>query len=328
MRRLVLHIGANKTGTSAIQRFCNSRRASLAAAGVLYPAAGCSGEAHYRLSDAFGFGHGAGSADDRRAQQDVIRAALAAELAETAAGLVIFSSENFVLYGSVAEVREFFRDFDVRVIVYVRRHDSWWPSAWNQSVRHAVAPKWGPGLDAYVAFQRDVNPRYGDWRRLVDRWAGVFGKAAVIVRPYERAQIAPDIVSDFFRQIGRPELAAAAAPAVNASLDAWSLQMIDIARHADIAPEARERIVAYTLRHPRGGAPYVPSAEQARRFVEPFLADYDYLAREYLGRADGQLFHEPLPPPAGGQAGSVAPSAEEVMAWTLRALTADAPASR
>jgi hypothetical protein len=322
MTPLFLHVGANKTGTSAIQRFCNSQRASLAANGVLYPAAGCSGEAHYRLSDAFGFGHGAASEEARRALQADIRSALAAEIAATDARQVVFSSENFVLYGSVVAVRDFFRDFDVRVVVYVRRHDSWWPSAWNQSVRHAVAPKWGRGLDAYVAFQRAMNPRYGDWRKLVERWASVFGKAAVIVRPYERAQIAPGIVTDFFRQLGRPELAAEAAAPVNESLDAWSLQMLDIAQHADIAEDARQRIIEYTLRHPRTGAPFLPSAEQARRFVEPFRADYEYLAREYLGRADGQLFREPLPQDDSGSTASPAPAAEEVMAWTLKALDA------
>lgn len=321
MTPLYLHIGANKTGTSAIQRFCNGHRARLAAAGVLYPEAGCSGEAHYRLSDAFGFSHRGLDAGARRALQDDIRSALARELAGSCPRQVIFSSENFVLYGSVAEVRDFFRDFDVRVVLYVRRHDRWWPSAWNQSVRHAVAPGWGTGLDAYVAFQRAKNPRYGDWRKLADRWASVFGKAAVILRPYERAQLAPGIVTDFFRQMGRPELATEAAAPVNESLDAWSLQVIDIAQHADIAEDVRRRIIDYTVRHPRGGAPFVPSPEQSRRYVEPFLADYEYLAREYLGRVDGKLFREPLPPHDGGGAASAPPTAEEVMAWTLKALS-------
>lgn len=54
--RLVLHCGANKTGTTAIQAACNSHRASLEQSGILYPnlsIADIKARSHFPLAVAF-----------------------------------------------------------------------------------------------------------------------------------------------------------------------------------------------------------------------------------------------------------------------------------
>lgn len=60
-KTIYLHVGANKTGSSAIQNFCNSNRDSLLSSGLLYPVTGCVGDAHYGISSILGFAHGINS---------------------------------------------------------------------------------------------------------------------------------------------------------------------------------------------------------------------------------------------------------------------------
>lgn len=321
---LFLHIGANKTGTSAIQHYLNSQRDALAQAGLLYPRAGCSGEAHYRLSDALNFSHEKLAQDERLALQKEIQDALDAEIGAVAPKSVVMSSENFVLERDIQPVLEFFVGFDLRFVVYLRRHDGWWPSAFNQAVRHVKAPKWGFGLQEFVSWQKRGNPRYGDWRHLVDRWASALGKKRIIVRPYEVQQNQPNIVADFLNIIGYPQLAPSEIPVVNESVDAFRLRMIDIAQRADLDDATRQRIIEYTLRQPPQGKPFKGPTAYLRQLVERYAEDYAYIAREYLGRADGRLFYDSLPNDEEDEAPNL-PFPREVMSWTARALAAFEP---
>lgn len=316
---LFLHIGTNKTGTSVIQNYLNSQREALAQAGLLYPQAGCAGEAHYLLSDALNFTHKKLEYDTRCAMQRKIYDALTVEIAHFSPQCVVMSSENFVLERDIQPVIGFFSEFDLRIVVYIRRHDTWWPSAYNQAVRHVKSPKWGWGLEEFVTWQRKVNPRYGDWRYLIDRWASVVGKERIVVRPYETQQNRPNIVADFLRTIGYPSLAPIDVPVVNKSLDSFRLRMIDIAQRADLDDETRRRIIEYTLRHPPMGKLFNGPVAYRRKLVERYAEDYAYIAREYLGRTDGILFYDPLPNDKEDQTDRL-PTPREVMAWTARVL--------
>lgn len=297
--RLFLHIGMNKTGSSAIQRWLTANAGKLAVAGVLYPLAGRRGDAHYGLSQALGFAHGRRVPD--QLELAALRDGLLRELSQHPTSNVVPSSEDFVLGGDPAVVRDFLAEFDVRVVVYFRRHDHWWLSFYNQAVKMVAEPPWESGIQAYLAFCRSRRNRPGRYRALVDRWAAVFSADRVIVRPFEQAQNPGGVAADFLRAIGQEELALEAARSperVNASLGAETLHVLDLLQRAELDSATREMLTQRLL---VAGADEAPAdlmrPRLRRRLIDENLGDYEYIARRYLGRDDGVLFHEPIPEP-------------------------------
>ena len=301
---IFLHIGANKTGSSAIQYFFKMNRQVLIKKGVLYPVAGCVGNAHYGLSKLLGFVYGTPKPVDLMSKQLVeLAEAFRDEVGASSAKSVVISSESFVMEKSVEAVQRFFSGYDVKVVVYVRRHDKWWPSAYNQAVRMVADPPWGRNFDSYLRFHKNkaVYQSKCNLRHLVERWAMVFGKENMIVRPYETQQNQPGLVSDFMCAIGRPDLGVDLAPEnqrVNDSVDMNTLFLIDAFQRAKVGPDIRRRLIEYVMANRKApeGAGAIDS-KVLLELVEENMDDYEYIAREYLGRPDGRLFYDPLPNP-------------------------------
>jgi hypothetical protein len=353
--RLYLHIGINKTGTSAIQHFLSDRAAALPAAGLLYPSTGRAQFAHFQLSAALGFGQrkhylvpAAASpviepdtlkrvsarllsfigrrpaaqqlpagAETRRMTaaelqrwRDTLRAELLAETRAHPECAVVVSSEHFVRDAAIEAVRDFFRDFDCRVVVYLRRHDHWWASAYAQAVKTVARPPWPPGAVAYVEYSRQRKPTQRNYRPLLDRWAAVFGSHNLIVRPYEREQNQGGVVADFLRAIDRPALAAAAAAEpmlVNESLGARTLALIDALQRSDVPDATRSTLIKRLIEEGRGEprSALLPPLLR-RQLIDQHRDEYAYIARHYLGRSDGRLFLEDEP--QGNEAWEAAPT--------------------
>lgn len=294
---VILHIGTNKTGTTALQATFSRNRSALASRGVLYPVAGSRGGAHYALSDALGFLQGKTAPDPEALA--AMKAALDKELAATGAHTVVFSSENFMLPKQVAPVKSFLEGYDVRVVVYLRRHDSWWESAWSQAVTMVANPAFKRGPEQYIAYFRAKQSTFGKHRWLVDRWAEVFGRENMVVRPYEKQQNKPDIVVDFLRHTGldkRLDGLALHTERVNESVSPRAVQLMEYYQRADIAPEVRARLIAHarTIPGPKARTSLIPPGYR-RRLVRENAEDYAYIARTYLGRENGKLFLTPLP---------------------------------
>ena len=297
--KLYLHIGINKTGTSAIQRYLSSHRAELVRESVLYPVTGRAGEAHYGLSRALGFAHGKPPVN--APELEALRGALLEEVRASGARTVILSSEDFVLRGDIARVREFLSAFDCRIVVYLRRHDHWWLSSYNQAVKMVANPPWEPGINAYLQFCRKRKSARASHRELLERWAEVFGVPAICVRPYEAAQNEGGVVADFLRTTGLAELAAGAAGSserVNESLAGDVVHILDLVQRARISPRMREtlkiKLLAERVAAPAAAVDLM-RPRLRRRLIEENRPDYEYIARTFLGREDGVLFREPEP---------------------------------
>jgi hypothetical protein len=312
MARIFLHIGTNKTGTSAIQSFFSHNREQAREHGFLYPETACSGSAHYALSGLLGFNLNkhkrcAKRADD--AEWRAIRESLDREIADTSPSAIMFSSENFVIGTPLEPVRDFFGKDDVRILAYLRRHDSWWAAAYSQAVKAVSLPPWGQGIEGFIRFRKKRAPQGINYRHLLDRWAAVFGREHLIVRPYEQQQNEPDIVVDVLRAIDLDMglslktsdtaiLDAICSKRRNESLSPHALHLMEMFQRARIATDMHVRLIGYAKSLPASGSRQsILSPLRRLQLIEENAADYAYIAKEYLGREDGRLFYDPLPDP-------------------------------
>ncbi len=272
----------------------------------------CDQAGHHGLSDALGFGRG--RRPRTRADDDqvvFVWQALHHEIDRSGVGTVFLSSEYFMLDGSVEAVRALLAPHeDVRIVVYLRRHDHWWVSGYNQRVKTVSNPPWQRGFERTFAFRNERTLSTGRYRYLVDRWSAVFGKANMLIRPYEQQQNRPDIVTDLLRTIGFDAVALRLGRKprwTNPSLPFLSLSLVDVYQRARIDRAIRDRLIehALSLSESEPETPIVSPAVR-RRLVEENLDDYRYIAREYLDRADGRLFYEAAPRSPGTVDGSSA----------------------
>lgn len=312
MPKVILHIGMNKTGSSAIQTYLHSNRARLRDYGLLWPGTGLGtkgqGEGyHYGLSNALGFAANRGSAA-KAADPGKLRAALDAEIAACNPKTVVISSEFFVLRRPAASLAAFFDGLDTCLVVYLRRHDSWWPSLYAQAIKTTNEPPWGRDFVSYRDYVLQAQQQHFRFGDLLDNMAGVFGQDRLLVCPYEKQQLEPDLVTSFLRRIGASHISDLVPPdtsqRVNPSLSLRSLSLIDWVQRKSIPPRTKGRIIRAIMAEDTGepGPALVPDSLR-RQLAEEHLSDYQQIARRYLNRDDGVLFRDPLPAPSGTENG-------------------------
>lgn len=335
-KTVFLHIGTPKTGTNAIQYFLYGKREELKTHGLLSPTTASHKDAfkhrkqliHMELSNALGFRQGKKTKVDIYGQElATIAKDLTKEIKECSAHSVIFSSEFFCIPSDIKPVKEFFSHYDIRIVIYLRRHDSWWQSAYCQNVKTVKNPPWERSIEAYINFskKRSVASHY---KSIVDRWAEAFGKEKIIVRPYERQQNQPNLIADLLSALhfesALPLASDLKTEFKNQSLPYSKLYLIDIFQRANIDHDIRNRLIRYILEKPFDSQEPNPSLlppQLQLQLIEENMADYEYIAREYLGRKDGKLFYDPLPDPNATWNAPKHPTLLEIVEQIIQCLT-------
>lgn len=208
---LYLHIGCEKTGTSAIQRFLRINRRALEAKGVLFPRTPGEEGNHVALTVA--------AQDDEtrdelrlvcgvRTTEDVDRfrrrfvSGLQQEVGASAASKAILSNEHCSSrLTSVTEIERLHRMLrplftGITVVAYVRRQDEFLISQYSSELASGRTEK--------LTLQAEEGRRsyYDYWPMLAD-WASVFGRESLVVRRYHRRWLlAGDAVDDFCAAVG------------------------------------------------------------------------------------------------------------------------------
>jgi len=184
---LFLHIGSQKTGTTAIQSFLRFNADLLRQAGFHYLKTGRAKINHNRMAASIKRGDGA-----------KICADLAAEVTANPSEHYIISSELFLCPGCKSLKQALPTDLisDIRIICYLRRQDKFLEAMYKQRVKTGRA---APDRAAFLSARRDGL----DYLRLIDEFAASFGERNIVVRPYERRHFANgDVVEDFAHTIG------------------------------------------------------------------------------------------------------------------------------
>src|SRR5699024_158286 len=111
--------------------------------GILYPDTGLIGEAHYSLSASLSF-HNPTVPSEWKKDKKELNDSLTKEINKDTRK-VIFSSEDFLLNKPFTELKSFFKGYSLKAVVYLRRHDHWWLSAYTQAVKMKHLPPWNQG---------------------------------------------------------------------------------------------------------------------------------------------------------------------------------------
>lgn len=201
MKKLFLHIGFHKTGTSSLQEYLNQNREALQAHNVFYPE---SFKSHFPgnvdLSWAFNKSPPAWSTVNDE-NKEFIFDFYKQQIENTDCDNIIISSEDFVLLdtqpSTIQNIKDYFVEFDVQVIAYLREPIDFMASLYCHAVRsRSVAFS----LKKYIA--EVYSFRSADYSLRLLPWTRVFGKENIIVKKYEPSEFVNNsLMCDFFDAI-------------------------------------------------------------------------------------------------------------------------------
>ncbi len=113
-KTIYIHVGFGKTGTSAIQKVFFQNREQLKSIGCLYPITGEIFTAHYNLSVL--------GEEEMDTKTINLYEKLLVEIKNSNCNIIVLSSEQFIFLKElyVKQISEFLKDFDVKIIFYIR----------------------------------------------------------------------------------------------------------------------------------------------------------------------------------------------------------------
>ncbi|QOR37436.1 hypothetical protein HNO52_02090 [Billgrantia diversa] len=192
---VVLHIGAPKSGSSAIQRFCQTNREALAEWGYYYPEHsldrnGVSG-GHTQLAGAL--------LNGKQAQAEQRLSEWLQHARES--GLCLLLSAE-ALYGKVAEMHAITRELDVRVIGFLRHPVDYLLGNHNQGIkRHMGTQRLNEQLPTLLS-----QPTQHLVGLPLLKWADAFGDEYCAFLPYRSPRQGGESIEQRFLQVlGIPE---------------------------------------------------------------------------------------------------------------------------
>lgn len=296
---LYLHIGTHKTATTTVQHFFARNRGRLREAGVFYPPQDLAGVpnhyAHHRISHAI-------AGRDQLMDFDGAKGFFDAVRKEALEGEAVFiSAEPFYRHkvGSgdsrnrasacrayIARVAEALKDFNVKVMVMLRRQDLFAESLYGE---HVLSTSYAKGIHSFLEDKQSLL----DYAARLGQWAEAFGQENMMVHTFEAESLDEPVERFFVEWLGL-EWHGGFKPAgsMNSSLNGafveykrrintrgQSKSFNNLLRHA--LTEVSQRPFARKLL--ADGAFFLSPAERYG-VMERFAAGNREVARRYLGR--------------------------------------------
>ncbi len=202
-RKLVLHVGLTKTGTTALQQFLDDNRKVLSPH-ICYPCSGLLWE-----DDERGSGHGQLFREIAEGHQAQVQHEVLEELAASAADVAVLSCENlsweqiFLSEAFLESVRKLFEGMQIKVIMTTRDPVDHFISQYKEDIRQPYKLFVGDPLEFYRLRSVDDRWNYG---RTFQRFQAVFGVENCTLLRYEDIRhdavgeilslVAPDLPGD------------------------------------------------------------------------------------------------------------------------------------
>ncbi|CUI01650.1 hypothetical protein [Leisingera aquaemixtae] len=289
-RTLILHIGAHRTATSALQDYLHSNFEKLQEKGFFYP---FKVRRHLKLVNNLFSG---GRTPAEVAQNITERADKRPQRIHT----VILSDEDICMRRDLGVLAAFREWFDVKVVFTLRRQDSWLESwffqnikwQWNRKLSHCT-------FDEFMAMREDFHWIHYD--RYLHHLETLFGQENIIVNVHERDQMKDGPIEAFCDSIGLTDRSGFSAPShINESYSPAMSEFMRCLPLDEAGPDYRGMLTTACARidraRPGGGK------KQSERLMPPeqraaVMADYAAgnraVARRYFNREE--LFFDPLP---------------------------------
>jgi len=299
-KKLFLHIGITKTGSSTIEHFLYRNAQALLQQGLCYPTTMIYGVAHHSIAEFF----------NERSRRDTPKAAtrfssraqweraILAEIAgwhDLPVDDIVLSSEAFRL-GKPEQLGVFFKDFDVTVIAYLRRQDVWLESSANQNEK--IKGSESLSIDEQKTSSNFLL-RYDSF---LQPWAAAFGKENIVVVPFEKSAFPCGLERGFLRLLGREAGEDYHYPGVvNPRLSRDCIAYLDEWRkYATFNDSQLHQMILslerYTAEHPDPPEyKFRLSPEERINILQQYADCNRSVAETYLPESDGILFSEAPP---------------------------------
>ncbi len=303
---LYLHIGATKTGTTALQRFFEQNFSRLLNEfGVLYPNFHDKDivspmRSGYNYWQGHYFENSDGSTD-----VDVFNRCIGYCRKNSLNSIVIIHEALLVNWHDRMKLLAGKLDADIKIICYVRRQDHHLESAWKQ-----WGHKFVPSNQLLISLDKQEK-KWGGWRqtnwyKLLDPWAQAFGVENVIVRPYEKEQMPDGIFPDFLKTIDvvwpeKPVLRDDVN--VNSGMSRDALEFLSLNRdfYTDHSDQRLYNMLNKLLDDSDKKKPFesygILSPLERLEVLNKYEPSNQMVAKVYLKREDGRLFYERWPNP-------------------------------
>jgi len=293
-KTVYFHVGTTKTGSTSIQNFLIENR------GVLE-----------RNEVALYTGHEKDPADQlrvRRAFCGGVDASFYAPGAEICPESTIILTEEVVWFSLwqprrqqgfstlISRMQEF---ADVKIILYLRRQDNFMMSSYQECLKYG----WLQGKSCRQEMRKNSEPSW-QYRARLEWLIPLVGRENIIIRPFEKGQFAGgSLMEDFMNSVGLKltDEYTLSDERGNVGLSPFVAEILRCLSFYKQEASTYERLVEFAFDQ---GGPYL-SGEQRHNYLpagdrhqlmQRFEEANQWIAREMLGREDGVLFYEPLPP--------------------------------
>lgn len=277
---IFVHVGTQKTGSTSIQAFLSTQQKELYKRGINFVKAGRNRDAHNKIA-----------ITEKRGDVAPILHEVLQEIERHDGFINVLSSEMFFRHSLSQALDQHWpqqiKD-RVRPIAYIRRQDKFLEAMYKQALKNG----------RFKGSPEEFIIRKGDsifYSSVLDRFAEVFGKNAMIVRPFEPANF-PDgnIVSDFASHIGidvKDEITDLPKKS-NPTLSYEVSYLLGILNQS--TDVNTRQIIRYLSQNPvegaiRSGDCY--SYDQRKDILHRCSADNAYVLKEYCSELD-RLFDE------------------------------------
>lgn len=247
MKNIYIHIGSLKTGTTAIQHFCSKNRELLFKHGYNYlKTEGIPKASHHRLAWALAAEYGGSIPEWYKDRCSFVkcRDEYLAEIVRGGEKDIIISSEAFCLFllldnplVVIQELRDSFKNFNIKIIFYVRSPMEMAKSLYNQTLKEERVT----ALRTFIDWFYCLDVRWLLLCNIIPLWEKVIGKGNIRVEYYNK--IGHQHINGFLNLTGLPGLCEVGETDIikNARVDSDILERKRVSEIYSFVPESERK---------------------------------------------------------------------------------------